>query len=233
MRRLWVPGFAAALLLAGCGDTPPPEPPPSGPPVDAAPSQAPPKEPAPEEPPDVGPYKPPERAERLKHPDTLDALFKQILDATQKKDTAAVQALVVSIVPTREELHQVLKDGPETEKFVAAYQGPVAETLGPAAPSDSLGFAPTHTEIHVHQATTEDLVAYAKGTTAYMEFPGGMQRFAKQVAAPGRTWYVVETREPGKESGIKYSCFTRLGNRFLLVVKPWRAIPETGGAPPK
>lgn len=215
------------LLVPACGDDAPPTPSPSPGAGGAAPAK-------PAAPPATAPASEARATpERPSHPDTLDALFQQVLEASKARDAAKVRALVLSMIPTREELRQVLREGVETETFLSTYQGPIAETLVPDGAAASLAPNVTHTDVFVHAATTEDLAAHQKGTTAYAEFPGGMQRFAERVAAPGRTWYAVETREPGKDSGIRYTAFTRLGGRFLLVVKPWRAMKETGGEAPK
>ena len=88
---------------------------------------------------------------------------------------------------------------------------------------------PKLTDVQVHAATTEEIQRYEKGTAAFAEFPGGMRRFAAQVAAPGRTWYVVELLEPGKDAGMKYTCFTKVGKRFVVILKPWRALPVESG----
>ncbi len=151
-------------------------------------------------------------------------------------------ALMRSLVPTRAELVQVLRPGPATEAFLAASKERTVEDglLEREPPADKPLPKTERTEVVVHAATTEELVAYAKGTTAYQEFPGGMRRFAERVAAPGRTWYVVEMLEPGKDLGTRITCFTRLGERFLLIAKPWRALPreeeppaEEGAAEPR
>ncbi len=185
-----------ALLAGGCGDAPSPAPPPS--------------------------------ASAIAHPATLEELMRSIVAAKNAGERQRFLALMRSLVPTRAELHQVLRPGPATEAFLAASKERTVEDglLEKEPPADKPLPKTERTEVVVHAATTEELAAYAEGTTAFLEFPGGMQRFAQRVAAPGRTWFVLEMVEPGKDLGTRISCFTRLGERFLLLAKPWRSLPR-------
>lgn len=156
----------------------------------------------------------------------LAAHFQQLVAAAKAQDADALKALVTALIPSRDELRSLLKPGPEADAWLAAYVGPVTETWKPGdAPKAGLA-NPVRTEIFVHQTTTEELAAYEKGSVAFAEFPGGMKDFARTLAAPGRTWWCVEAREPGKEHGTRYTAFAAAGGRFVLVVKPWRARPQ-------
>jgi hypothetical protein len=130
------------------------------------------------------------------------------------------------LIPTTADLRKVLREGPATDAFIAKFPAKDLDASKgkEASPVDAKDR--TRTEVRVHAATTEELVAYGKGTVAAEEFPGGMKRFARDVAVPGRTWYCAEFLEPGQDTGTRYTCFTRLGDRFLFVIKPWRSIPE-------
>ena len=44
-------------------------------------------------------------------------------------------------------------------------------------------------------------------------------------AEPGRTWWSAELREPGRDEGTRFTCFTRVGDRWLLIVRPWQSLP--------
>jgi hypothetical protein len=204
---------AASVVMAGCGDDPPPAAPAGTQPAAApAPAAAPPAAPA-------------------SVPLTSDGLaahFRAMVEAAKAQDVDAIKRLVVPMVPSRTELAGVVKPGAEGQAWLAAYDGPVSETFLPEeAPKAGLG-SPTRTEIFVHRTTTEELAAYERGSTAFKEFPGGMKDFARAVAAPGRTWWCVEAREPGKDSGTRFTAFTDVGGRFILVVKPWRALRKAG-----
>jgi hypothetical protein len=165
---------------------------------------------------------------RTRHPDTLEALLRDLVKANLDGDAARVKEITLSMLPTTADLRAVLREGPATDAFLAKFP---AKDLSESALVDVAlveAGERTRTEVRVHAATTEELAAYARGTVAASEFPQGMQRFARDVAAPGRTWYCAEFVEPGKDSGTRYTCFTRLGDRFLIVVKPWRSLPADG-----
>jgi hypothetical protein len=153
--------------------------------------------------------------------------FRALVKAAQAQDVEALKGLVGAMIPSRAELAGLLKPGPDADAWLAAYEGPTTETFKPdEAPKSGLGSS-TRTEIHVHRATTEELAAYVKGTVAFAEFPGGMKDFARTLAAPGRAWWCVEAVEPGKDSGTRFTAFTDVAGRFVLVVKPWRALRRT------
>lgn len=161
-------------------------------------------------------------------PDTssaLKALFEELAAFAKAGDRDALARSGRTLLPTRDELRRVLRPGPETDTWLAAYKGPTAESPPPPSGAPSVETDTRRSEIHVHAATTEELVAYVRGSVAWKAFPGGMRRFAERIAAPGRTWYAVEAREPGKDSGTRLTCFTHVGARFVLVAKPWRALP--------
>ncbi len=160
---------------------------------------------------------------------TLDALAAQFQAARKAGDEAKATALAYSLVPSKAELATFVTKSEAADAWVAAFKfvdlplaDPAVKSLGQAIfePGD-----PKRTVTQVHAATTEELVAYAKGTVAFEEFPGGMPRFAA-IAAPGRTWYVVEHVEPGSSTGMKFTCFTKVGDRFVFLPKPWGALPK-------
>ncbi len=170
-----------------------------------------------------------EEAEQPKPAATLDALAAQFQAARKAGDEAKATALAYSLVPSKAELATLVTKGEASDAWLAAFKfvdlamnDPVVKGLGQQLfePGD-----PKRTVTQVHAATTEELVAYAKGSVAFEEFPGGMQRFAA-IGAPGRTWYVVEHVEPGSSTGMKYTCFTKVGERFVFLPKPWNALPK-------
>lgn len=162
-------------------------------------------------------------------PSTLAELVAAFQAAHAAGDVAAATALAKATVPTAAELATTVRTGAAAEAFLAAYPidempESAVETLGQELfrPGD-----PVNTVTQTHAATTEEIVAYREGSVAFAEFPGGMRRFAA-LAAPGRTWYVVELVPPGSSTGMKYTCFTRVGGRWIFLPKPWRAIPAEG-----
>jgi hypothetical protein len=168
------------------------------------------------------------------HPERLEDLAKAFQDARAVGDMKRLGALYRSMVPTTADLRRILRAGPATEDFLAKFPGkdagdvpdPKPGAVGLFSPGD-----PKRAETRTYSATTEEIVAYAKGTVAFEEFPGGMRRFASAVAAPGRTWWVVVIAAPGERGGMKYSTFTRLDDRWLVVVKPWNWLPREAAAP--
>jgi hypothetical protein len=161
----------------------------------------------------------------------LKAQFEGFVALGKAGDKDALARAGRELLPTREELRTLLRPGPESETWLAAYKGPTAETP-PKPGASAADVDTTRQEIHVHAATTEEIIAYVRDSVAWKEFPGGMRRFAQRVAAPGRTWYTVEAVEPGKESGTRFTCFTHVGGRFVLVLRPWRAMPAERNEPP-
>jgi len=162
-------------------------------------------------------------------PVTLDALAAQFQAARATSDDAKATALAWSMVPTKADLATIVAKSPAADAFLAAFKfvdlpstDAAVKGLGQQlfVPGD-----PTRTETKVYAATTEEIVAYAPGSVAFDEFPGGMRRFAA-IAAPGRTFYAVEHVAPAGDTGMKYTCFTRVGDRWIFLPKPWGAIPD-------
>lgn len=159
----------------------------------------------------------------------LPALLRRVLAVQNGGDKAAAEATLRGLLPTQAELRQVVRPGPAADAFVAAFGGtrekspPVGAQLAP----------PERSEVKVHSATTEELAAYVRDTVAFAEFPGGMRRFAQELALPGLTWCTVELLEPGKDSGTRLTAFVQAGGRWVLVPKPWTGLPREEQAPPK
>lgn len=162
-------------------------------------------------------------------PDTkegLEALVSTWKAAHKAGDQAALSKLAADIIPTTADLRGVLKEGPQTDDFLGKFAAKDLKADDPMISSLAGGlFKPKEgqSEVKVHAATTEELLAYQKGGAAFEEFPGGMKAFAA-LAKPKLTWYVVELLEPGKDDGMKFTCFVHAGGRFVFVAKPWRAV---------
>ena len=176
---------------------------------------------------------------RQKHTEKIEGLIKLMREAQESGDEAKLVAAGFSVVPTRAELTQLLRPGPDTDAFLAKYSlyaldpknneehKKVCRSLGAKllAAGDRL-----NTRTRIHAATTEEIAAYERNATANREFPGGMQRFAEKVAARERVWTIVEFTPESSGVGMKYTCFTRLKDRWIFIWKPWRAIPRDGQA---
>ena len=168
----------------------------------------------------------------VKHPETLEALVKEILAARAANEEARLKALVHAMVPKKSDVTAMVNPkAPGAEAFLASWKfadlpatAPEVAELAKALfdPRD-----PARTEVKATRATVEEIRAYAEGSRAYEEFPGGMRRFAALLADPAQTWWVVEQVKPGEDSGMKFTAFTRTADgRWLLFPKPWRNIPE-------
>lgn len=166
--------------------------------------------------PGAGPAAP--AASASKHPENLADLARSFHAAQQAKDAAAAEALGASVLPTAADLEAIVRPGDASKAFVAAMSTAPMSALDAGVKLFVPG-EPDRTEIRAYSATTEQIAAGAAP-----EFPGGMKAFAEQVAAPGRTWWVIEFVKPGESAGMKYTCFTKVGDRFVFVPKPWRAM---------
>src|SRR5262249_7841515 len=121
--------------------------------------------------------------------DGLKALFEQSHAACTSKDFAKGKAIVMSVIPGKEQLKKVVKDdvpADQLDKLADQYK-----ELPPSDEKAACVFYPGggRTEIRVHASTVEDLAAYQQGTPAFDEFPGGAKKLAEKVLKPGHTFY--------------------------------------------
>jgi hypothetical protein len=212
------PARPTATETAPAPRPPAPEPPAAKKPAEESPAE---KKPA-EAPPAPPPFDPVA---------DLRALVAEFQSAQRARDPARMNALGDDILPTDADLAQMVVPGPTTDVFLANRAKQTEDGLR-TGPEVGLGlFQPgdaTRTQVHVFAATTEQL---GHGDPAGAQFPGGMKRFA-DIAVLGRTWYVVELRAPGKSSGINFATFTRVGERWVFLWKPWRFMPSDEPPPP-
>src|SRR5689334_15370898 len=107
----------------------------------------------------------------------LKALFEASHAACSAKDFAKGKQIVMSVIPSKDQLKKVLKDDVPADQL-----GKLADQYKDLPPSDEKAacvFAPEgRTEIRVHQSSVEDLAAYKEGTPAFEEFPGGARKLA-------------------------------------------------------
>ncbi|HEY5946191.1 MAG TPA: hypothetical protein VIV40_11900 [Kofleriaceae bacterium] len=154
----------------------------------------------------------------------LKAFFEQSHAACTSKDFAKGKALVMSVIPNKDQLKKVLKDdvpADQLDKLTDQYK-----ELPPSDEKAACIFYPGdgRTEIKVHASSVEDLIAYKEGTPSFEEFPGGAKKLAEKVLKPGNTFYEVEVTEPGKDQGTKYHMFFWDGSQWRMMGPAWRVL---------
>lgn len=158
-------------------------------------------------------------------PANLTALFGRILAASESGDAKTAAALTRSLMPDEAALEKALRDDAPAG-LVSAINENVKKI--PADDAQVAGLIrrgePGRTEIVAHAATTEELIAYAEGSKAYAEFPGGARKLAEVALRPGVTFYEVEIVEPGEDAGMKYHLFFWDGARWRMLGPAWRGL---------
>jgi hypothetical protein len=158
-------------------------------------------------------------------PESLKKLFETIHNLIYvKKDTRSAVALLVSLFPNEERARKAIRDDtpPETLQKIFDYHKQRISLAGEANINELA--LPEQKVVKVHGATTEEIVAYAQGSVAYAEFPGGTRRIAERILRPGMTFYEVEFLEPGKDLGIKYHLFYWDSRQWTMLGPLWRAL---------
>lgn len=155
--------------------------------------------------------------------DGLKAFFEQSHAACAQKDYGKGKQLVMSVIPSKDQLKKLFKDdvaGDKLDKLADQYK-----ELPPNDEKAACVFAPDgRTEIKVYASSVEDLAAYKEGTPAFEEFPGGAKKLAETVLKPGTTFYEVEVTEPGKDSGTKYHMFFWDSAQWRMMGPAWRVF---------
>jgi len=158
-------------------------------------------------------------------PDNLKQLFDKLHKAVSSGDEKAALALTKPLLPDEALLKKGLKDGVAPEALAQA-----VEFWGKMSAADDSKKAqlfkadPANTDVRVHGSTTEELVSYEKGSTAWMQFPGGAKKLAETVLRPGTTWYEVVLAKPGADAGMKFHLFFWAGDHWSTLGPLWRAI---------
>jgi hypothetical protein len=157
------------------------------------------------------------------NPQNLKALFEQIHQTVHvKNDAKQATALFQSMIPDEGRLKKALKDGVAADAVgqIGAFHKsmPITEdAVRKLARSNQ-------SEVQVHGAKTEEIVAYQPGSVAHKEFPGGTRRVASELLRPGLTFYEVEYLEPGKDAGMKYHLIYWDGKRWSMLGPVWRVL---------
>jgi hypothetical protein len=156
-------------------------------------------------------------------PAGLKAVFEASQAACAAKDFGTGKQIVKAMIPTKEQLKKLVKDEVTADQLER-----LADQFKELPPDDAKAacvFAPQgRTEIKVHSATVEELVAYKQGTPAFDEFPGGAQKLAEKVLKPGTTFYEVKVTEPGKDRGSTFHMFFWDGAQWRMMGPAWRVL---------
>lgn len=172
-------------------------------------------------------------------------------DGSQENNTASnftVKVSAISVLPDRSRLAVALRDDVEAKVVddLLSKNEQMRKNPPPASAPDAVftpkndpenlkafmaelsgTFAkPGQTVVQVHAATTEQIIAYEKGTTAFEEFPGGSRRVAEKILRPGMTFYEVEYLKPGEDLGMKYHMFYWDGKQWSMLGPAWRVLPS-------
>ncbi len=155
--------------------------------------------------------------------DGLRELFAQAQAACGAKDFAKGAKIVSSIMPTKEQLRAALR-ADVADDVVDHVVGQAKELPTDEEKTACLLSPPGRTQIVVHRATTEELLAHVEGTPAAVEFPAGAQKLSP-LLRPGVAFYEVETVEPGKDRGTKFHMFYWDGAQWRMLGPAWRYLP--------
>lgn len=157
--------------------------------------------------------------------DDLRAALAALQAAIEVGDQAEAAAMTRALLPTGDQIGSALGAGADADiraRIIAFHAGLPRDD---ASLAGLLASKPGQTEIGVHAATTEEIAAYAEGSVAYAEFPGGARDLAGAgILKPGLTFYEAEFVEPGEDAGIKYHLFFWNGTSWSMLGPLWRAL---------
>lgn len=167
-------------------------------------------------------------------PDNLRQLFEELQQANLGGDTELASQLTLGLIPDEDCLGQAFRQDVSESAFGTVldyYADLFPQTTDADAWARLLVTGPDRSQVNVHAATTEELVAYQEGSVAFNEFPGGARQLAQTVFAPGLTWYEVEYVEPGESAGMKYHLFFWTGSRWCMLGPIWRTSAPQSAVP--
>jgi len=157
----------------------------------------------------------------------LKEFFVTLRQAIVGNDLKKAATMTQSIFPAKARLKAALKDGvspDQVNKIMTLLGGFRPKSNNPKDWAALFRTEPARSEVRIHAATTEELQAYADGSVAYKEFPGGARKLAESVLRPGMTFYEVEYLEPGKDKGMKYHLIFWDGKAWCMLGPVWRAV---------
>lgn len=153
----------------------------------------------------------------------LQAYCEKIASAVRADDAVEAGRLCKALLPDQADLGIALRDdvGDDVLEKIAAMHAGLREMEDDRIAS---GFDAEQSEVVVHAATTEEIIAYEEGTAVYEEFPGGARDVAKSLLKPGKTFYEVEFLRPGHERGYKLHLLYWDGADWRMLGGAWRAL---------
>jgi hypothetical protein len=157
-------------------------------------------------------------------PGNLKGLFEEIAKAAASGETEKAAALTRGVIPDRDALKKALRDDAPAAVVDGTLDG-MSKVPGGDAVVRLLA-PPGRTVVTVHGATTEEIAAYADGSVAFNEFPGGARKLAATALRPGVKFYEVECVEPGKDMGTKFHMFFWDGSRWRMLGPAWRMLRD-------
>ncbi len=164
-------------------------------------------------------------------PENLQAYFTELRRAALAGETPRAAGLIRSLIGDDARARLALRDDAppavlDGVRRMAAGMGDDASVVR------EFGQQPERSQVQVHGASTEEIAAYAQGSVAFNEFPGGARRAAQSVLRPGVRFFEVEVLEPGHDAGTKYHLFFWDGQRWTMLGAVWRSIPAAPAANP-
>lgn len=154
--------------------------------------------------------------------DGLRELFTALQDTIRYSDTAKAATITRGLFPDEKSLQQIVKDPAAIEKIKTMHQqfsGGTDDEVARLFAADS-----EQTEVRVYQATTEEIVAYEKGTVARAQFTDGAKYLAENVFRSKKTFYNIDLVKPGKKLGMAYHLFFHDGDNWKMLGPAWRAF---------
>lgn len=159
---------------------------------------------------EISPYAPDETG--------LAQMMRDVVDAATRNDRPRLEAMLGSVVPSRDHLSLVLTF--EGDRVLGPY------LTGASAPSRqelvarAMGWA-RMTQVSVYSATGAEI---AQGAPAASRLDRNMQRIGA-LLRPLVRFYRVSLAEPGTARSAVIETFVYAGGRWLFVPEPWRFAP--------
>lgn len=154
----------------------------------------------------------------------LAQLFAQARAACEAQDHAKGKAIVASIIPTRDAARTALREG-VSASLIDQIVAQSSEIPGDEAKAACVLSPPGRTEILVHEAKTEAILAYEPNTLVSMEFPAGAKSLAP-LLRPAMSFFEVEAVEPGSDKGTKFHMFFWDGTQWRMLGPAWRYLSD-------
>jgi hypothetical protein len=156
--------------------------------------------------------------------DSLKSAVQAIHKANAAGDAATAAKLTADLLPDEARIKKGAREDADAALVAAVVDMHKKITPPPDRFATIMQPTPKHTEVRVHAATTEEIVAYEKGSVAFNEFPGGAKKLAAGFLKPKTTWYEVEVVEPGRPKGTRFHLFFWDGAKWTMMGPAWRVL---------